>query len=62
MKPSQSRRLGRAILIATPIAAALTVVTIVLWEPLLRCLVMFAVMCAALLVAIVVGGGWVERS
>ena len=62
MKPSQSRRLGRAILIATPIAAALTVVTIVLWEPLLRCLVMFAVMCAALLIAIVVGGGWVERS
>ena len=62
MKPSQSRRLGRAILIATPLAAALTVVTIVLWEPLLRCLVMFAVMCAALLIAIVVGGGWVERS
>ena len=62
MKPSQSRRLGRAILIATPIAAALTVGVVVLWEPLLRCLVMFAVMCAALLVAIVVGGGWVERS
>ena len=61
MTPRESRRLGRAILIATPVAAALTVGIIVLWEPLLRCLVMFAVMCGALLVAIVVGGGWVEQ-
>jgi len=61
MTPRQSRRLGRAILIATPVAVALTVVTIALWEPLLRCMAMFAVMCGAALIAIVVGGGWVER-